>query len=196
MEPGLANTLANALSKDDQGGGTSAGAAQSVGWSYPVSGKTGTTESHRPSGFLGFTNSLAGAAYVYGDSPTPGEVCSFPLRSCGDGDLFGGNEPARTWYNAIRPVVGNFPAPELPPIDQKYARGSSDAQVPDVAGMTQGAATAELTAAGFQVNPVTTSGTAVRGTVLSVTPSGSAVPGWRPAASWPWPSRRQRRLPP
>ena len=177
VEPGLANTLANAMSKDDQGGGTAAGAASSVGWSAPMSGKTGTTESHRSSGFVGFTNSLAGSAYVYGDSPTPGEVCSFPLRSCGDGDLFGGNEPARTWFNAITPILGNFPPPALPPIDQKYARGSSDAQVPEVAGMTQGAATAELTAAGFQVNPVTTSGTAVRGTVLSVTPSGSAVPG-------------------
>lgn len=177
VEPGLADTLANAMSKDDQGAGTAAGAAGSVGWSAPMSGKTGTTESHRSSGFIGFTNSLAGAAYVYGDSPTPGEVCSFPLRSCGDGDLFGGNEPARTWFNAVMPVLGNFPPPALPPIDQRYARGSSNAQVPDVAGMSQGAATAELTRAGFQVNPVTTSGTAARGTVLSVTPSGSAVPG-------------------
>ena len=62
VDPGLANTLANALSKDDIGAGTSAAAAGSAGWSYPVSGKTGTTESHRSSGFLGFTNALAGSA--------------------------------------------------------------------------------------------------------------------------------------
>src|ERR1700741_1514744 len=37
---GLANTLANALSHDDQSG-TAAGAAGSAGWSLPVSGKTG-----------------------------------------------------------------------------------------------------------------------------------------------------------
>src|ERR1700758_4314390 len=53
---GLANTLANALSKDDQGSGTAAGSAASVGWTLPLSSKTGTTESHRSSGFVGFTN--------------------------------------------------------------------------------------------------------------------------------------------
>src|SRR3954464_9784815 len=37
---GLANTLANAMSKDDQSG-TAASAASSAGWSLPVSGKTG-----------------------------------------------------------------------------------------------------------------------------------------------------------
>ncbi|MBJ8346070.1 transglycosylase domain-containing protein [Antrihabitans sp. YC2-6] len=177
VEPGLADTLANALSKDDIGAGTSAGAAQSAGWSYPVSGKTGTTESHRSSGFLGFTNSLAGAAYVYGDTPTPGEICSFPLRNCGDGTLFGGNEPARTWYNAIKPVIGNFPPPALPPVDQKYVRGSQNAQVPDVTGMSQGSATSTLVTAGFQVTAVTVPGTPSRGTVTGTSPSGSAIPG-------------------
>ena len=54
---GLANTLANAMSKDDQGG-TAAGSAGSAGWNLPVSGKTGTTEAHRSSGFVGFTNAL------------------------------------------------------------------------------------------------------------------------------------------
>src|SRR3954462_11948466 len=58
---GLANTLANALSKDDQGGGTAAGSAGSAGWNLPMSGKTGTTEAHRSSAFLGFTNTLAAA---------------------------------------------------------------------------------------------------------------------------------------
>ncbi len=55
---GLANTLANAMSKDDQGNGTAAGSAGSVGWNLPMSGKTGTTEAHRSSAFVGFTNQL------------------------------------------------------------------------------------------------------------------------------------------
>ena len=177
VEPGLANTLANALSKDDKGGGTAAGAAGSVGWNAPMSGKTGTTESHRSSGFVGFTNSLAGAAYVYGDSPTPGEICSFPLRSCGDGNLFGGNEPARTWFSAIKPILGNFPPPVLPPVDPVYARGSRSAQIPDVNGMSQGSATSTLTSAGFRVNAVTVPGAQPGGTVTGFTPNGSAVPG-------------------
>ncbi|MFQ6394668.1 penicillin-binding protein [Nocardia sp. KC 131] len=176
VEPGLANTLANAMSKDDISG-TAAGAAQSTGWNLPLSAKTGTTESHRSSAFVGFTNALAAAAYVYGDSPTPGEICSFPLRSCGDGNLFGGNEPARTWFNAIKPVVPNFPPPGLPPLDDKYVRGSNGAQVPDVANMSQGEATAALVAAGFQVSPVNGVGAQPKGTVMGTAPNGSAIPG-------------------
>lgn len=177
VDPGLANTLANAMSKDDIGAGTSAAAASSAGWSYPISGKTGTTETHRSSAFLGFTNAYAGATYIYGDTPTPGEVCSFPLRNCGDGNLYGGNEPARTWYNAIKPVIPLGPAPELPPQDQKYVRGSQNAQVPEVGGMGQGAARAELTGAGFQVTEVTVKGEQTKGIVTGTSPSGSAIPG-------------------
>ena len=82
---GLANTLANAMSKDDTGAGTAAGAAGSVGWNLPMSGKTGTTEANRSSAFLGFTNQYAAANYIYDDSTNPSELCSFPLRQCGGG---------------------------------------------------------------------------------------------------------------
>ncbi|MDV7355519.1 transglycosylase domain-containing protein [Rhodococcus oxybenzonivorans] len=177
VEPGLADTLTNAMSKDDKPGGTSAAAAGSVGWTLPMAGKTGTTESHMSSGFLGFTNNLAAAVYVFGDSPTPGEICSSPLRPCGDGNLFGGNEPARTWYAAINPIVNNFGPTTLPPIDQKYVRGSQNGQVPDVVGLSQSAATSRLQAAGFTVNAVTTQAQAAKGTVTGASPSGSAIPG-------------------
>ncbi|WP_089244710.1 penicillin-binding protein [Rhodococcoides kyotonense] len=177
VEPGLANTLANAMSKDDQPGGTSAGAAGSVGWTLPMAGKTGTTESHMSSGFLGFTNRYAAAVLTYGDSPTPGEICSFPLRPCSDGNLYGGNEPARTWYNAMSPVATKFGPVELPPVDQKYVRGSANGQVPDVTGQTQSSATSTLQGAGFQVTVATSESSAARGTVTSQSPSGSAVPG-------------------
>ena len=76
---GLANTLANALGKDHTGG-TATSAAGSVGWGLPMSGKTGTTESHRSSAFLGFTNQYAAANYIFDDTPTPSELCSWPLR--------------------------------------------------------------------------------------------------------------------
>ncbi|AWK76782.1 penicillin-binding protein (plasmid) [Rhodococcus oxybenzonivorans] len=123
VEPGLADTLANALSKDDKPGGTAAAAANSAGWTLPVSGKTGTTESNMSSGFVGFTNNLAGSVYVFGDSPTPREICTSPLRSCADGNLFGGTEPARTWFKAMMPIANNFGPTRLPPIDPKYVSG-------------------------------------------------------------------------
>ncbi|QHE74269.1 Multimodular transpeptidase-transglycosylase (plasmid) [Rhodococcus sp. WAY2] len=123
VEPGLADTLANALSKDDKPGGTAAAAANSAGWTLPMSGKTGTTESNMSSGFVGFTNNLAGSVYVFGDSPTPREICTSPLRSCADGNLFGGTEPARTWFKAMMPIANNFGPTQLPPIDPKYVSG-------------------------------------------------------------------------
>lgn len=180
VEPGLANTLANAMSKDHTPGGTASAAAGTTGWNFPVAAKTGTTESHRSSAFLGFTNSLAGAVYVYGDSPTPGEICSFPLRNCvsnNSSGLFGGNEPARTWFSAIKPVIPNYPPPALPPLDDKYVRGAHNAQVPDVVGMTRGEATAALTTAGFKVTAVEQPGSAPKGTVTGSAPNGSAIPG-------------------
>ncbi|MGW4479051.1 penicillin-binding protein [Rhodococcus triatomae] len=177
VEPGLADTLANAMSKDDKPGGTSAAAAGANGWTLPMAGKTGTTESHMSSAFLGFTNNLAGAVYVYADSPTPREICSSPLRQCGSGNVFGGNEPAQAWFKAMKPVVDDFGPTELPPIDPKYQRGSANAQVPNVAGMSESQATAALKAAGFQVNSVSSAGDGSKGTVLSSSPSGSAVPG-------------------
>lgn len=88
-----------------------------------MSGKTGTTESNMPSAFLGFTNNLAGSVYIYGDSTTPGQICTTPLRPCSDGNLFGGTEPARTWFTAMTPIVNRFGPTQLPPIDPKYTRG-------------------------------------------------------------------------
>ncbi|MFE3259799.1 penicillin-binding protein [Nocardia sp. NPDC059091] len=175
VDPGLANTLANALSQDVVSG-TGAGSAHSVGWNVPTSAKTGTTETHRSSAFLAFTNSFAGASYIYGDSPTPGEICSFPLRSCGSGNLYGGNEPAKTYLGAMKNVLDHFPPAALPPLDDKYVRGSNNSQIPDVIGMTQAEATSTLVGAGFQVS-VTTQPGANKGTVMNVSPNGSAIPG-------------------
>ena len=176
---GLANTLANAMSKDDTGAGTAAGAAGSVGWDLPMSGKTGTTESNRSWAFLGFTNRYAAASYIYDDSTAPTELCSFPLRQCGSGNLFGGNEPARTWFTAMKPIATSFGDVALPPTDPRYVDGAPGSKVPTVAGMSQDAARARLREAGFQVadqaTPVNSS--SPYGAVVGTAPSGQTVPG-------------------
>jgi membrane peptidoglycan carboxypeptidase len=176
---GLANTLANALSKDDTGAGTAAGAAGSVGWDLPMSGKTGTTESNRSSAFLGFTNQLAAANYVYDDSPTPGELCSFPLRQCGSGNLFGGNEPARTWFTAMKPIATNFGPVALPPTDPRFVDGGPGSNVPSVSGLTVDAARQRLRDTGFQVADGTSSvnSSSRAGTVVGTNPRGQTIPG-------------------
>ncbi|OBF23330.1 transglycosylase/D,D-transpeptidase PonA2 [Mycobacterium sp. ACS4331] len=176
---GLANTLANALSKDDTGAGTAAGAAGSVGWDLPMSGKTGTTESNRSSGFLGFTNQLAAANYIYDDSNTPSELCSWPLRQCGSGSLFGGNEPASTWFAAMKPIATNFGEVVLPPTDPRYVDGGPNSRVPSVAGLTQDGARRRIQEAGFQVADQTASvnSSSSAGTVVGTSPSGQTIPG-------------------
>ncbi|MBB3601513.1 membrane peptidoglycan carboxypeptidase [Mycolicibacterium sp. BK556] len=175
---GLANTLSNALSKDDVSG-TAAGSASSVGWNLPSSGKTGTTEAHRSSGFLGYTNRYAAAAYIYDDSPTPSDLCSWPLRQCGDGNLYGGNEPAKTWFTAMKPIAQAFGDVALPPTDPRYVDGGPGSRVPSVSGLPQGSARDRLKDAGFQVadqaSPINS--LAPAGEVVGTSPSGQTIPG-------------------
>ena len=176
---GLANTFANALSKDDQSPGTAAGAAASTGWELPMSGKTGTTESHRSAGFLGFTNQYAAANYIFADSSTPSGICSFPLRECGNGDLYGGSEPARTWFTAMKPIATDFGAVRLPPTDPRYVDGAPGGKVPSVSGLKVDAARQRLREAGFQVadQPSSVNSSASYGAVVGTTPSGQTIPG-------------------
>ncbi len=176
---GLANTLANALSKDIQGGGTAAPAAGSVGWDLPMSGKTGTTEAHRSSGFLGFTNRYAAANYIFDDSSSPSDLCSFPLRHCGDGDLYGGNEPARTWFAAMKPIATNLGDVIMPPTDPRYVDGGPNSRVPSVVGLDVDAARLRLKDSGFQVaeQPNWVNSSARSGAVVGTSPSGQTIPG-------------------
>jgi len=175
---GLANTLANALSKDAVSG-TAAGSASAAGWTLPMSGKTGTTESHRSSGFVGFTNNYAAANYIFADSARPSGICSFPLQTCRGGDLYGGSEPARTWFEAMKPIAKDFGDVHLPPTDPLYVDGAPRGRVPSVSGLNVDVARKHLIDAGFQVAAQTTSVNSgeTYGTVVGTTPSGQTFPG-------------------
>ncbi len=176
---GLANTLANALSKDAQAGGTASGSAGAAGWTFPMSGKTGTTEAHRSSGFVGFTNQYAAANYIYDDSTSPSDLCSFPLRRCGNGDLYGGNEPARTWFTAMKPIATKWGDLHLPPTDPRYVDGGPGSRVPSVSGLDVDGARQRLKDAGFQVADQTNSvnSSAKYGEVVGTAPNGQTIPG-------------------
>lgn len=175
---GLANTLSNALGRDTISG-TGAPAANAAGWTLPMSGKTGTTEAHRSAGFFGYTNRFAAVNYIYDDSPDPGDLCSFPLRPCYDGDLFGGNEPAQSWFAAMTPIAEDFGEISMPPTDPRYVDGAPGSRVPNVSGLSQDSAREELRASGFQVadNVSTLNSAASAGTVIGTSPSGQTVPG-------------------
>jgi len=176
---GLANTLANAMSQDAAGGGTAAGAAGAAGWDLPMSGKTGTTEAHRSAGFVGFTNQYAAANYIFDDSATPTDLCSFPLRHCGKGDLYGGNEPARTWFTALQPIADDFGEIHLPPTDPRFVEGAPGSKVPNVSGLEVNDARKRIREAGFQVADGTNSvySSSKYGTVVGTSPDGQTLPG-------------------
>lgn len=176
---GLANTLSNALAKDTTMG-TAAGAAGSVGWGLPMAGKTGTTESHRSSGFLGYTNQLAAASYVFDDSPQPGALCAYPLRKCGGaGNLYGGTSPAQTWFLAMSPLANSFGPVTMPPTDPRYVNGAPGVAVPDVMGLNLDAAKQKIKDAGFDVAnaPTAVFSLAAKDTVVGTTPVGQVLPG-------------------
>ena len=125
IAPQIADTLLTGMSKDDQGGGTSAAAAGSVGWDRPVAAKTGTTQEYKSAAFVGVTPQLAGAVIVFDDSSAPRPICDgAPPYSCGYGNIYGGKVPARTFYGAMTAILAGQPPLPLPPVDPRYVGGA------------------------------------------------------------------------
>ena len=122
VDPGLAHTLAVGMSKDDAPGGTSAQAAQAAGWNgRPVAAKTGTTENYQSAAFLGATPQLAGADLIYTAGRKTAPICNtHPPSLCAKGNMFGGDAPAATFYQAASQILANQPPAPLPPPDPRY----------------------------------------------------------------------------
>lgn len=117
----VANALANGMGGDAVSG-TAEDAARAASWSGPVSAKTGTTESNLSAAFLGFIPGLAGATYAFNDGGSVQQLCTGPLRQCGTGNLFGGNEPARAFFTTLTATAGRYGGGKLPDVDSQYLR--------------------------------------------------------------------------
>jgi membrane peptidoglycan carboxypeptidase len=179
VEPGLANTLLNAMSKDDKAPGTAAGAAGQVGWDRPMAGKTGTTQQHKSAAFIGVVPQMSGAVIAFDNSNSPKPLCDgagapFPCR---EGNIFGGKTPAETWFGMMKPLLEGQPVVPLPPTDPRYVEGGAESKVPDVVGRAQNDARAILERAGWEVSTRTVDNRAERGTVVGQSPRGTALPG-------------------
>ena len=179
VEPGLANTLLTAMSKDDIAGGTAAAAASEVGWNRPMAGKTGTTQQHKSAAFLGVVPQMAGAVIAFDNSNAPKPLCDgagSPF-ACREGNIFGGKTPAETWFGAMTPLLADQPVQPLPPVDDRFVQGGAESRVPDVIGKGQNEARRILEAANWQVSTRETDNRASRGTVVGQNPRGTALPG-------------------
>ena len=179
VEPGLANTLLTALSKDDVPGGTSAAAAAQAGWNRPVAGKTGTTQQHKSAAFVGIVPQMAGAVITFDNSSSPRPLCDgagapFPCR---DGNIFGGKTPAETWYGAMKPLLDSQPVQPLPSTDPRYTEGGAESRVPDVTGREENDARSILERAGWTVSTRSIDNRAPEGTIVGQNPNSTALPG-------------------
>jgi membrane peptidoglycan carboxypeptidase len=121
VDPALADTLMNGMSKDDQPGGTSAAAASAEGWDRPIAAKTGTTQEYKSAAFVGTTPQMAGAVIVFDDSSSPRPICvGDPPYSCSSGNIYGGTVPGKTFYRAMGDILDGQPVLPLPAPDPKY----------------------------------------------------------------------------
>jgi membrane peptidoglycan carboxypeptidase len=122
---GLANSLAVGMSKDTEPGGTAHGAVPRD-WNRPTMGKTGTTDVSGSGAFVAAVPQMAGAAMVFRpDYPIGGLIDGGPgnvtaVQGTGDGNMFGGKTPARTWFGAMAPLMASQPVVPLPPSDPAY----------------------------------------------------------------------------
>jgi len=179
----LANSLAQGMSMDDRGNGTSAGAANAMHWgTRPVAGKTGTTQEYKSAAFVGGTPQLSASTMVFNDGPKPRPICDSTASGkapylCGSGSIFGGRSPARTWYEAMGQILAGQPELPLPPADPRYVDGGPESHVPDVVGHSQADATTTLQNAGYQVTAKQRNGAEPKGQVVNQSPRGSALPG-------------------
>lgn len=98
LAPSLADALSEAMASDIEYG-TASRAANETGFSGVSAAKTGTTESNQSSAFLGFNDSFSAAPYIFNDGTSTSPLCTSPVRQCGNGSLYGGMEPAQTYFH-------------------------------------------------------------------------------------------------
>lgn len=178
---GLADTMAFGLSKDTLPGGTGFNAANGAHWTRPMLGKTGTTQGHQSAGFVGATPQYAGAVLTFADGTKPQGICDrdpFPVLCGGNGNIYGGKVPARTWFAAMNPIHAPLPIAPLPPPDPSYLLGGRNSSgVPPVVGRSADEARSILEQAGFKVAQRTRDDAAPKGIVVAQSPGAQAFPG-------------------
>lgn len=150
IEPELANALSEGMTKDVTSG-TAQAAAAATGFSDTAAAKTGTTESHQSSAFLGFNNAIAAAPYIFNDGTTTSPLCSSPVQQCAGGNLYGGMEPARSYFQVHQQIPAAIGAGVGGGDKGNFREGTADALFDKLKGLSESAARERLKAAGYTV---------------------------------------------
>ncbi|MDY3126851.1 MAG: transglycosylase domain-containing protein [Corynebacterium sp.] len=164
MDKEAAFALMNAMTADIDHG-TGAAAAKAMGWSTPIAAKTGTTESNQSAAFLGFNTGISAAPYIYNDGTSTSPLCSAPVRQCAAGNLFGGSEPARSFFGLATGVEAARNG-GIPPYDRAYDNGKVDPLLDSLRGRTETDARRILERDGYKVRTTEVPSTQPRGAVV------------------------------
>lgn len=145
----VAKALENNMTADTEKG-TAADSARAAGFSGQAAAKTGTTESNQSSAFLGFNSAVAAAPYIYNDGTTTSPLCTGPVRQCPSGNLFGGKEPAATFYT-MAARVPEAQKGTVPDYDRAYDSGKVSPLIDGLKGKSESQARSALEKAGYKV---------------------------------------------
>jgi membrane peptidoglycan carboxypeptidase len=144
----------------------------------PAAGKTGTTDNHVESWFVGYTPQLASAVWV-GTPYSQKRMKNIRLGNDFYGEVFGGTISAPIWkelMDSTSAILGK-PMRDFDEPGSKILNGDV-ISIPSVSGMTVERATSVLKAAGFSAQVAgKTYNSMDRGRVVYTDPSGRAVRG-------------------
>ena len=160
--------------------GTAVGAWKGEG---PAAGKTGTTDNHNQSWFVGYTPSRAASVWIGNVKPatssgrllTLNHKC-FNTYGC-KAKVFGGTVAGPGWGKIRAAAMVGVPVKSFT-TPSSAVRNGNYVPVPDVAGNSIGTATNKLEAAGFRVKVGSRVDSSVdRGRVARTSPDGRAMKG-------------------
>ncbi|WP_344192276.1 transglycosylase domain-containing protein [Pedococcus aerophilus] len=144
--------------------------------SRPAAGKTGTTDEHKQSWFVGYTPQLSTAVWV-GTPYTQFRMKNVSLAGVYYGEVFGGTISAPTWQAIMEGASKGMPIRDFDEPSDKIQNGDKVA-VPFVGGLTIDEATARLKDAGFKVQVAGNANSGYgRGRVVYTSPNGTALRG-------------------
>jgi penicillin-binding protein 1A len=152
--------LVTAMLQGVVSGGTGTAARLS---SWPVAGKTGTTQDYSNAWFVGYTRQVSTAVWV-GFPGTPDSLSLYFGQS-----VFGGTLAAPIWHDYMERVMAGMPAESFPaPPAPRYG------PIPDVVGSRSAHAQNALAKANFTPKVELVPSAEAQGIVLAQTPKGGA----------------------
>lgn len=125
LDPGMADALASGMTQDVKSG-TASAAARSSNFTGQLASKTGTTETSQSAAFLGYNSNVAAAPYIFNDGDSLSSLCTGPVRQCPLGNLYGGNEPARSFFQMATRVPSAMQG-VIPPMPPQFRYGTNPA---------------------------------------------------------------------